>query len=87
MKKPFPLFVAIMLITNLNACQSVISRSEAIPQINNSKVSPGGSFYIKNKKQNHPNQSKKWMISVANPYAAEAGTKLKTRLFLAEISK
>ena len=76
MNKPSLHIIAVTLITSLNACQSEISKSNVALQFDNLRASPEGSVHIKNKNQSVPSQSKKWMISVANPYAAEAGLKI-----------
>ena len=76
MKKLSLHFFAITLIIGLNACQSKINNADVALQIDKFKASPEEAFYIKSKNQKVLAQGKKWMISVANPYAAEAGLKI-----------
>ena len=69
-------FVALVLVMSLNACQSVSKKSEMIIQINDAKATPEASTSKKIIDKFGPTQGEKWMIAVANPYAAEAGLKI-----------
>ena len=76
MNKPLLHFIAIALITCLNACQTKINNAKVELQVDNIKASPEKRVYLKNRNQIGPVQGKKWMISVANPYAAKAGLEI-----------
>jgi len=76
MNKPLLHFIAIALITCLNACQTKINNAKVGLQVDNIKASPEKRVYLKNRNQIGPVQGKKWMISVANPYAAKAGLEI-----------
>jgi len=67
---------ALVLVTSLNACQSVYKNSEMASQINYAKATPEASSSKTIIDKNDPVQGEKWMIAVANPYAAEAGLKI-----------
>jgi gamma-glutamyltranspeptidase/glutathione hydrolase len=69
-------FVAIVLIARLNACQGDINKTELVTQINEEKATPEASTKIRIRDNDGPVQGEKWMIAVANPYAAEAGLKM-----------
>ena len=68
--------VAITLIASLNACLHGISKPKVANQINKAKATPQTHAAIAGKKKPSPVQGDKWMIAVANPYAAEAGLKI-----------
>jgi gamma-glutamyltranspeptidase/glutathione hydrolase len=68
--------VSITLIINLSACQQGISIPKVASQINKTKATPQTPATIAGTKKTGPVQGNKWMIAVANPYAAEAGLKI-----------
>ena len=76
MRKLILLIVAVTLIASLNACQHGIFKPKIANQINKAKATPQMPPAIAGKKKPAPVQGDKWMIAVANPYAAEAGLKI-----------